>query len=174
MRGQVLGVEATRGVGVLLGADGARLEFPLAEWRSEGAPLAGQAVDYVLENGQARQVYALPAGAAAPAGAGASAPGARGNTGSVLGGIAIGCLALGFLIPVLPTIAALILGLIGAARARDEGDETGLVLSRIGWIGALVFLGLGVVLLLGALLFFGGMLSLLGAWGWTLPAVTVS
>ncbi|MBL8551054.1 MAG: hypothetical protein JNJ73_13795 [Hyphomonadaceae bacterium] len=166
MRGHILGLEATRGVGLILGVDGARLEFPLSEWRSEGAPAAGQAVDYVLDAGQAKQVYAVPAGAAA-----AVAPGApRSNTGSVLGGIAIGCLALGFLIPLVPTIAALILGLIGARRAQEDNDETGLVLSRIGWIGAVVLLGLGLILLFGALLFFGGLMSLLGAWGWALPA----
>jgi hypothetical protein len=176
MRGQVLGVEATRGVGVILGGDGARLEFPLAEWRSQGAPAAGQSVDFVLENGQAKQVYGIPAEAAAPGSAGGAspAPAARANTGSVLGGIAIGCLALGFVVPLLPTIAALILGIIGAGRARTEGDETGLVLSRIGWIGAAVFLALGVLLLLSALLFFGGLLSLLGAWGVTLPGLTTT
>lgn len=92
----------------------------------------------------------------------------------MLGGIAIGCLALGFVIPLLPTIAALVLGLIGARRAREEGDETGVVLSRIGWIGAVVLLELGVVLVLGAILFFGGLMSLIGAWGWPLPHMPVT
>jgi hypothetical protein len=166
MRGQILGVETTRGVGVLVGADGARLEFPLSEWRSASAPAAGQTVDFVLENGQAKQVYGLPA-AAAPAPIGA-APGRQGST---LGGIAVGCLALGFLIPVLPVIAAFVLGLIGAQRSREEGDESGLVLSRVGWIGSIVYFALGIIITLSALLFLGAALSLLGAWGVTLPGI---
>lgn len=130
MRGVILGVHDGRGV--LSGADERRIEFPLSEWRSPGAPAAGQIVDYVDDGGQARAVFAVPA-----------APTARAPTGAmVIAIVAVGCLALGFIIPVLPTVAAFVLGVIGAGQAQAERDETALLLSRIAWIGALVLLAL--------------------------------
>ena len=58
MRGTILGVHGGRGV--LSGADERRIEFPLSEWRSAGTPLAGQVVDFVEDNGEARAVFAVP------------------------------------------------------------------------------------------------------------------
>lgn len=165
MRGQVLGLDQPRGIGVLVDASGERLEFALAEWRSPGAPAPGQWVDFVLIEGQAKQVFALPAGA--PGTQGPPLTTAPTPMGTVLGAIALGCLLLGFVIPILPTIAALVLGIVGAGRAKEERDETGLTLSRIAWIGAAVLLVLGVTVLLGTVLFFGGLMSLLGAFGWS-------
>jgi hypothetical protein len=136
MRGTILGVHAGRGV--LSAADERRIEFPLSEWRSPGAPVAGQIVDFVEENGEARAVYAAP-------GAVAGRP-ASGSM--VLGAIAVGCLALGFIIPLVPTIAAFVLGVIGAGQARAEADETALLLSRIAWIGALVLLAIAALAML--------------------------
>jgi hypothetical protein len=160
MRGQILGTDAARGVAVLVGADGGRLEFPLSEWRSSGAPFAGQWVDYVEADGQARQVFASP-----------GAPGSThvGGTsmGTVFGALSLGCLLFGFIIPLLPTIAALVLGIVGARRAKEDGDETGLVLSRIGWIGAAALLLLLLLLIAAVLLFFGGLMAIAGvAGGW--------
>ena len=76
----------------------------------------------------------------------------------VLGMVALGCLAVGFIIPVLPTIAAFVLGVIGAAQARTENDDTALLLSRIAWIGALVLLSIGLIAML-------AVFSLLGTLG---------
>lgn len=143
MRGTILGVHDGRGV--LLGANDQRLEFPLTEWRSAGTPVAGQIVDYVEEGGQARGVFAVP-GAAAPRSY---------STATVLGAIGVGCLVLGFIIPFVPTIAAFVLGVVAAGQARDERDETGLLLGRIAWIGALVLLGIGLALVLGVLALVG-------------------
>ncbi|MEJ0060889.1 MAG: hypothetical protein WDM79_15465 [Terricaulis sp.] len=67
------------------------------------------------------------------------------STAFLLGAFSVGCLVFGFIIPLFPTIAAFVLGVIGAARSKLDGDETGLLLSRIGWIGALVCVGLGVL-----------------------------
>ena len=67
MRGTILGVHDRRGV--LLGEGERRFEFPLTEWRSAGTPYAGQVVDYVEENGQARAVFAVPGFAGASFGA---------------------------------------------------------------------------------------------------------
>lgn len=134
MRGTILGVHDGRGV--LIGPSEQRLDFPLSEWRSPGMPVAGQIVDFVEENGQARGVFAAP---------GASAPTGSYSNATVLGGIGCACLVLGFIIPLIPTIAAFVLGVIGAGQAKDGSDDTGLLLSRIAWIGALVLLIIGVL-----------------------------
>ncbi|HVZ99357.1 MAG TPA: hypothetical protein VG841_03475 [Caulobacterales bacterium] len=154
MRGMILGVHEGRGV--LIGAGEKRLDFPLSEWRSPGTPAPGQAVDYVEGESGARDVFAVPGANAPPIGGGPSGA-------MTLGAIAVGCFALGFIIPLVPTIAAFVLGVVGAARARDERDETALVLSRVAWIGALVMVGLGVLTLLGVLAIFGGLAGF-GVW----------
>ena len=136
MRGTILGVHD--GKGVLLSIDDRRLEFSLSEWRSVGAPMAGQIVDFVEAGGQASAVFAAPGAVAAGA-----ASGSR-----VLAWVAVACLVVGFIIPFLPTIAAFVLGVIGAGQARQEHDETALLLSRIAWIGAAVLLVIGVLIVL--------------------------
>ncbi|MGE0046673.1 MAG: hypothetical protein AB7J28_07665 [Hyphomonadaceae bacterium] len=169
MRGQVLGLDQPRGIGVLVDASGERLEFALAEWRSPGAPAPGQWVDFVLADGQAKQVFALPPGAPGTPAYGAGpgpAPAAPTPMGTILGAVALGCLVLGFVIPILPTIAALVLGIVGAGRAKEERDETGLTLSRIAWIAATVLLVLFVMIAIIAALFFGGLMGVLGTAGW--------
>jgi multisubunit Na+/H+ antiporter MnhF subunit len=72
-----------------------------------------------------------------------------------LGAIGVGCLLLGFVIPLLPTIAAFVLGCIGASQAQAERDDTALLLSRISWIGAVVLLAVGILAMLAVLAFIG-------------------
>ena len=151
MRGTVLGVHDGRGI--LLGVNDQRLEFPLSEWRSAGAPFAGQSVDYLEDGGQARAVFAVPG----VVGAGPA------SSSMILAGIAAGCLALGLIIPIVPTIIAFVLGVIAAAQARADREDTALLLARIAWIGALVMLGLGLLLVLGVIALFGT-LGLAGLW----------
>lgn len=137
MRGTILGIADGRGV--LLSADERRLEFPLGEWRSAGSPVAGQAADFIEEGGAVKAVFAIPS-AAAPL---------RAQSGSfVMSAIALGCLALGFVVPLFPTIAAFVLGAIAASQAQTEKDENALLMARIAWIGALVMLGIGVLAVL--------------------------
>lgn len=143
MRGTILGVHDGRGI--LLGVNDQRLEFPLSEWRSAGSPVAGQAVDYLEDGGQARAVFAVP---------GASSAGPASSS-MILAGIGVGCLALGFIIPIVPTIIAFVLGVIAASQARADREETPLLMARIAWIGALVMLGLGLLLLLGVIALVG-------------------
>lgn len=143
MRGTILGVHAT--TGVLVTDDHRRFDFPMSEWRSAGTPAAGQIVDFVEEGGQAKAVFAVPGAAHAQSGS------------FVLGAIALGCLALGFIVPVLPTIAAFVLGVIGAQQARTEHDANALLMSRIAWIGALVLMVIGVLILLTVFGFVGMM-----------------
>lgn len=149
MRGVILGVHDGRGV--LLGDGERRLEFPISEWRSGGAPVAGQVVDFVEEGGQAKAVFAVPAAPALGAQLGAQS-GAR-----VLGIIGVICLVVGFIIPLIPTIAAFVLGVIGAGQAQAERDDTALLLSRISWVGALVLLAIGMLALLALIALFGVM-----------------
>jgi hypothetical protein len=137
MRGTILGVHDGRGV--LLTGDDRRLEFPLTEWKSVGAPSAGQVVDFVDDAGQARAVFGVPGQS------GAFKPHSQSM---VLGLIGVVCLVLGFVIPFIPTIAAFVLGVIGAGQARAEQDESALVLSRIAWIGAAVLLTIGIIAML--------------------------
>lgn len=138
MRGTILGVHDGRGV--LLGPGEQRLEFPLSEWRSAGAPAPGQIVDFIEQGGEARAVFAVPGASAAR-----SQP--QSST-AVMSYIAVGCLALGFVIPLIPTVIAFVLGVIGAGQARAGGEETPLLLSRIAWIGALVWLMIGALAVL--------------------------
>jgi hypothetical protein len=152
MRGTILGVHGGRGV--LLGVNDQRLEFPLSEWRSAGSPVAGQPVDYLEDGGQARAVFAVPGGIGA---------GRPASSSMILASIGVGCLALGFVLPIVPTIVAFVLGVLAAAQARADGEETALLLARIAWIGALVLLGVGLLLVLGVIALIGA-LGFAGVW----------
>lgn len=158
MRGTILGVHDGRGV--LLGEGERRIDFPLTEWRSSGTPYAGQVVDYVDENGQARAVFAVPGTASASFGASQS-------TSRVLGIIGVICLVVSFVVPLIPTIAAFVLGVIAAGQAQQERDDTSLLLARISWIGAVVMLGLGLLIVLSIVAFVGtmGLAGLSHGWG---------
>ena len=148
MRGTILGLSDGRGV--LIASDERRLEFPLSEWRSAGAPIAGQVVDFVEEGGQARQVFLVPGAAAANASTSSSSA-------FVLSIIALGCLVVGLVVPFVPTVAALVLGLIGANQARSENNDNALIMARIAWIGATVLLLVGFLALGALIMLFGGL-----------------
>ena len=62
---------------------------------------------------------------------------------------------LGFIIPFIPTVAAFVLGIIGAGQAQAERDDSALVLARIAWIGALVLLAFSIIAVLGVLALIG-------------------
>ena len=147
MRGTILGLSDGRGV--LIASDERRIEFPLSEWRSAGAPNAGQVVDFVEEGGQARQVFAVPGAALNTSASSSSA--------FVLSIIALGCLVVGLVVPFVPTVAALVLGLIGANQARSENNDNALIMARIAWIGATVLLLVGFLALGALIMLFGGL-----------------
>lgn len=159
MRGTILGIHDGRGV--LLGEGERRLEFPMTEWRSGGSPYPGQIVDYLEEGGQARAVFAVPGMGSA---AGFSAPQ---SSSRVLGIIGVICLVISFVVPLIPTIAAFVLGVIAAGQAQQERDDTSLLLARISWIGAVVMLGLGLLIVLSVLALVGtiGFAGLWHGWG---------
>jgi hypothetical protein len=159
MQGQILEVSAAKS-GTILGDDGNRYTFTAVDWRTADPPAAGVRVDFVPgDGGAAREIFPLPgsAGTASPTMAipvmqvppQSYPPRPPQNNSQLLGWIGIGCLIVGFVLPiVLPTIAALVLGLIGADTAKKHNDGTGLVLSRIAWIGALATFAIGVFFLL--------------------------
>ena len=157
MQGQILEASAAKS-GMILGDDGNRYTFTGIDWRTADSPAAGMRVDFVPgEGGAAREIFPLPgAGTASPTMAipvmqvpPPSYPRPPQNSSQTLGWIGIACLVVGFVLPiVLPTIAALVLGLIGADTAKKHNDSTGLVLSRIAWIGALATFAIGVFFLL--------------------------
>lgn len=130
MRGQILSVDGASRTGLLLGNDGNRYSFGAGDWRGQKPPLAGSDVDFVADGAGAREVYGV--------GARREHHGSEIDNSVTLGWLGIVCLALSFVIPVLPTIGALILGLVGAADAKRSGDGTGLALSRVAWIGAVL------------------------------------
>lgn len=164
MQGQILEATAAKS-GTILGDDGARYGFAADDWRVADFPAAGMRVDFVPGEGStAREIFPLPGaprpgpspGAVPPQGAPQPvyAPQVPQNNSQLLGWIGIACLIVGFVVPIiLPTIAALILGLIGADSAKRHGDSTGLVLSRIAWIGALAAFAVGLLVLLFAFAF---------------------
>lgn len=162
MQGRILEVDLRQGRGLLLGADGNRYGFPLQEWKSPDPPIGGLPVDFVAEAGEAKAVFPLqphfaqPSYGYVPQSAGFSfGANAPGDNSATMGGIGVVCLALGFVVPLLPTIAALVLGLIGAGTAKRYNNGTGLVLSRVSWIGALVMLAFGIALIIFGLSIFG-------------------
>lgn len=164
MQGQILEASAAKS-GTILGDDGNRYTFLAADWRVGDAPVPGSRVDFVPgDGGAAQEIFPLP-GAAAGAAAAAPVMAANvpppsypprppQNNSQLLGWIGVACLILGFILPILlPTIAAMILGLVGADSAKRHNDSTGLVVSRIAWIGAVVTMALGALLLVWAFAF---------------------
>jgi TM2 domain-containing membrane protein YozV len=65
MRGQVLGVDARTGDGLVAGDDGRRYRFGPADWAHRGEPAIGATVDFETEEGRALSIFPVPAAAAA-------------------------------------------------------------------------------------------------------------
>lgn len=154
MQGQILQLQAERRSGVILGNDGNRYSFLEMDWKGGDAPAAGLNVDFIAADGRAAEIFPLPSQTgSAPSAAPArpqpmvSAAAAAEGSSVLLGLIGIACLVLGFVIPLLPTIAAFVLGLVGADSAKRHNNQTGLILARVAWIGALVLIVIGVLLL---------------------------
>jgi hypothetical protein len=159
MRGTILGVHDGRGV--LSDSEQRRLEFPLTEWRSPGAPYPGQAVDFIEQDGEARAVFAVPS-ASRPSG-----PLPQAQSGSfTLAAVALACLVIGFIIPFVPTVAAFVLGAIAAQSAQRDGDDNALLMARIAWIGALILLAVGVLALLAVIVLMGGVFGMTHMMSW--------
>lgn len=77
MRGQVLGVDARTGEGVVAGQDGQRYRFAREDWAHRGEPAIGVEVDFEAANDRALSVFPMPV--AAPPVAYSAAPSAPVN-----------------------------------------------------------------------------------------------
>lgn len=152
MRGQILEADTAAVSGLVLGSDGNRYTFERSNWKSPVPPAAGLEIDFVPGDMVAQEIYVLP-GAASATNAPQRQPVSEEGASVMLGLIGIGCLALGFIVPVLPTIAAFVLGLIGADSAKRHNNATGLLFSRIAWIGAIILFAVAIVLIVLAVSF---------------------
>lgn len=151
MQGQILQVDAGR-TGLILGDDGSRYRFTDSDWKGLEEPAPGRHVDFIAADGQATEVFPLPAQDGAPWPPPPPVPpvpprGSDAGSSVLLGLLGIACLVLGFVIPILPTIAAFVLGLVGADNAKRHDNGPGLILSRVAWVGALVLLVAAVALI---------------------------
>ena len=60
MRGQVLGVDARTGDGVVAGDDGRRYSFRPADWAARGEPAVGMHVDFETQSNRALSIFPVP------------------------------------------------------------------------------------------------------------------
>lgn len=60
MRGQVLGVDARSGDGMVAGDDGRRYSFTPADWADRGEPAIGMYVDFEGEQNRALSIFPVP------------------------------------------------------------------------------------------------------------------
>jgi TM2 domain-containing membrane protein YozV len=60
MRGQVLGVDARTGDGMVSGEDGRRYSFRPADWADRGEPAIGMYVDFETEQNRALSIFPVP------------------------------------------------------------------------------------------------------------------
>lgn len=61
MRGQILGVDARTGDGLVAGQDGQRYRFAPEDWAHRGEPIIGAEVDFEATADRARSIFPLPA-----------------------------------------------------------------------------------------------------------------
>jgi hypothetical protein len=122
VKGEVRQIGGLEGGGLILGEDGNRYSFLLHEWKADHVPVIGTPVE-------------IPAFEIPPSNA------------SLFAGIGMGLLVLGIIVPILPSIAALIFGLLGASSAKRHKNRNALIFSRIAWIGALVLIAADVAFL---------------------------
>ena len=59
MKGMILAFDYKKEVGVLRDADGNRYEFTIEEWCGQSFPTIGHEIDFLLEEGKAKDIYPL-------------------------------------------------------------------------------------------------------------------
>lgn len=67
MRGQILGVDARTGDGLVAGDDGRRYAFRPEDWAHRGEPAIGLQVDFETDAHRARSLFPVPGAAHLPA-----------------------------------------------------------------------------------------------------------
>jgi hypothetical protein len=144
VKGEVRQIGGLEGGGLILGEDGNRYSFLLHEWKADHVPVIGTPVEFVATEGIATQVHPHPAALPPVEIPAFEIPP---SNASLFAGIGMGLLVLGIIVPILPSIAALIFGLLGASSAKRHKNRNALIFSRIGWIGALVLIAADVAFL---------------------------
>jgi TM2 domain-containing membrane protein YozV len=71
MRGQVLGVDARTGDGMVAGDDGRRYSFKPADWADRGEPAIGMYIDFEARENRALSIFPVPGTSPPPAAAAA-------------------------------------------------------------------------------------------------------
>ncbi|HEX8366718.1 MAG TPA: hypothetical protein VF603_15675 [Allosphingosinicella sp.] len=125
MQGTILTFDRASGEGIVLDAQGRRLGFAAADWKSPGAPRLGASVDFTPAGDRAGEILLLPGGAGAAADSNAL----------MLGIFSLICAAASFFVGrlgLLTLLAAVILGILGLRAGRDLADRRGYQLSRAG------------------------------------------
>lgn len=75
MRGQILGVDARTGEGLVAGDDGVRYAFARSDWAAKAEPAIGLYVDFEAERNRALSVFPVPGAAGAVAERAVATPG---------------------------------------------------------------------------------------------------
>lgn len=65
MEGKIFDFNPQTGQGLIRGKDGARYEFTIGQFKSQGAPKGGMKVDFDVVNGEAQGIYAISGGGGA-------------------------------------------------------------------------------------------------------------
>jgi TM2 domain-containing membrane protein YozV len=60
MRGQILGVDARKGEGMVAGDDGRRYSFKPDDWAARGEPAVGLYVDFEIHESRALSIFPVP------------------------------------------------------------------------------------------------------------------
>jgi hypothetical protein len=145
MRGDVLAYDPARGEGLISGREGKRYSFKGTEFKGDVLNCRpGFAVDFVVgEDGAATSVYPLTGAATA----------ASKEDGTILGIISIICAVLGFPIPFILSVAALVCGIVGKSKAKMAGNATGVTLNWIGIALSLITIVFWAIICLAMVLF---------------------
>ena len=145
MRGDVLAYDFAKGEGVISGHDGKRYSFKGTEFKGDVLNCRpGLAVDFVVDGGgAATSLYSLAGTVSA----------ASKEDGTVLGIISIICAVLGFPIPFILSVAALVCGIVGKSKAKTAGNVTGVTLNWIGIALSLITIVFWAIICLAMVLF---------------------
>jgi hypothetical protein len=158
MNGEILKAPDAGEDGLVLGEDGNRYPLNLSEVKGIVVAAAGAKIDFVPADGRATDAY-VRAGTATigPAQTHQAThtvvpptPGLALGIGSVV------CAVIALILPFVglaPAMVGVILGAVGAGRAKAAGAEDALMWSRIGWISNLVMLAWNVAVFVFVIMF---------------------
>ncbi|MBA6419475.1 DUF4190 domain-containing protein [Pseudomonas sp. 5Ae-yellow] len=153
MKGTVLGFDAQSAVGVIKGEGDERYEFGQAQWKSPGLPEPGIAVDFVAQESNATEIYAVSAPVQTAAAPVEQTPAVPTTSAPAVASLVAGILGLFFFGSIIAIVCGHIArSLIKESNGRLAGDGlalAGLITGYIGialWGAWFLFLGLFAVI----------------------------